>query len=134
MFLKRARRNRFWLEDWQEKVIKNWVPSSIYDADMERRIRFYKKEMYATKLLRFDPFFRERHHVEDCDHHAPLWIIKYKYAMCAKKLRNEWITILVKEGIETIPVSDKELFKLVFSRPDYKDREARDKEEIIGTK
>jgi len=54
-------------------------------------------------------------------------IIRMKYDACLGRLKKEWTPKLLSRGIE-IP-TDRDVFAgLVFSQPDYKDRQQRDKE------
>lgn len=58
------------------------------------------------------------------------YVMKQKYWNCLKRLKNEWIPKLKESGLSSIPLDDDEFCNLVFSQPDYKDREARDLEGV----
>ena len=54
------------------------------------------------------------------------YILKHKYEQCFKRLKAEWEPRLKGKGIQSIPLDDEAFCEMVFSQPDYKDREARD--------
>lgn len=56
------------------------------------------------------------------------WVIKQKYLRCYERLKDEWDPKLLARGIETIPLNPDDYAALVFSQPDYKDRQDRDDE------
>jgi len=55
------------------------------------------------------------------------YIIMHKYEQCFKRLKAEWDSKLEKAGVESIPTNKDAYAELVFARPEYKDRAARDK-------
>ena len=56
------------------------------------------------------------------------WVLNHKYEQCFKRLKNEWDMKLPALGVETIPTDPDAYAELVFARPEYKDRKARDLE------
>lgn len=54
------------------------------------------------------------------------YIITHKYEACLKRLRAEWEPKLKDNGLKYIPTDNDELSELIFSQPNYQDREARD--------
>ena len=56
------------------------------------------------------------------------WIINELHNEAFKKLKAKWEPILVSEGAESIPAKQEAFAELIFARPDYKDRSARDLE------
>ena len=56
------------------------------------------------------------------------WVLMHLYQQCFKKLKAEWDPKLVALGHETIPTNPDAFAALVFARPEYLDRKARDKE------
>jgi len=56
------------------------------------------------------------------------WVLKHKYEQCFKRLKAEWDVRLPALGVETIPTDPDAYAELVFARPEYKDRAARDLE------
>ena len=56
------------------------------------------------------------------------WVLKHKYEQCFKRLKNEWEPRLKTLGVESIPLDDDAFADLVFARPEYKDRLAREAE------
>jgi len=57
------------------------------------------------------------------------WVLMHKYEQCMKKLRNQWMPKL-KGRVESIPLDDDAFAQLIFSQSDYKDRKARDLENV----
>lgn len=56
--------------------------------------------------------------------------LKGKINNCKKRLIKEWYPKLMKDpNIDTIPANEEDLLILIFSRPDYKNRTAREVEE-----
>ena len=56
------------------------------------------------------------------------YILDHKYKQCFKRLKAEWEPKLGALGLESLP-TDKDAFAaLVFARPEYRDRKARDLE------
>lgn len=82
------------LTEIQKNVIKNDISSSIFQEDMERRIK---------------------------------WICMHKYERCFKRLKKEWEPKL-KKRYHSIPTNEEEIATLIFSQPDYKNKEKREKE------
>lgn len=58
------------------------------------------------------------------------WIIQHKYERCFERIKLQWLPKLEARGINEIPADPDEFAELVFSQPDYKDRDARDAEEL----
>lgn len=56
------------------------------------------------------------------------YIITHKYDQCFKRLKAEWDVKLAALGVQTIPTDPDEYAELVFARPEYKDRTAREAE------
>lgn len=54
------------------------------------------------------------------------YILTHKYENCFKRLKSEWDTKLVANGVKMIPIDPDEYAQLVFAQPNYKDRLARD--------
>lgn len=191
----------FELQEWQKKVIKNDIPSSIFENDMTRRCKYWlespcEKYVHANKdkfvkelrdsghptiptdLVKLgsklvdthkaslklsgadkgvscrvgDQTFelssdhrkirREMHkeryaNMQDAEivseeekenTERMAWILKHKFERCMERLRNEWTPRLAAKGLTEVPSDDQEFANLVFSQPDYKDREKRDAE------
>jgi hypothetical protein len=57
------------------------------------------------------------------------YVLEHKYERCIDRLKNEWMPKLASR-MESVPTNDEELAKIVFSQPDYKDRNAREKESV----
>ena len=60
------------------------------------------------------------------------WVVNHKYEQCLKRFRAEWEAKLKAEGAESIPCKDEAFLNLIFARPDYKDREMRERQESNG--
>ena len=56
------------------------------------------------------------------------YILMHKYEECFKRLKSEWEPKLKALGVQSIPLNDEAFATLVFSRPEYKDRQSRDLE------
>lgn len=56
------------------------------------------------------------------------YIINHKYDRCFKRLKEEWDTKLLANGVQSVPTNPDAYAELVFSQPNYKDRKARDLE------
>lgn len=54
------------------------------------------------------------------------YILMHKYEECFKRLKSEWEVKLKSLGVESIPLDEEAFAILVFSRPEYKDRQSRD--------
>jgi len=54
------------------------------------------------------------------------YILMHKYEECFKRLKSEWEVKLKSLGVESIPLDEEAFATLVFSRPEYKDRQSRD--------
>lgn len=59
------------------------------------------------------------------------YILAHKYECCFKRLKQEWDSKLVDNGVAMIPTDPDAYAQLVFSQPNYKDRAARDAEAVI---
>lgn len=57
------------------------------------------------------------------------WVLMHKYEQCFKALKNEWEPKLKELGVKSMPLDDEAFAQLVFARPEYKDRQAREKEQ-----
>ena len=55
------------------------------------------------------------------------YILMHKYERCFARLKAEWDKKLPILGIESIPTDPDAYAELVFARPEYLDRKARDK-------
>ena len=53
------------------------------------------------------------------------WIVMRKHEQAFKKMKEEWDHKLEKAGVEFIPTNPDEYAKLVFSQPDYQDKDSR---------
>ncbi len=58
------------------------------------------------------------------------YILMHKYEQCFKRLKEEWDIKLVTNGVESVPTDPDAYAALVFSQPNYKDRNARDLEAL----
>lgn len=58
------------------------------------------------------------------------YIINHKYEQSFKRMKTEWEPKLHALGISTPPSKDA-FAQLVFSQPDYKDRSAREAENVL---
>lgn len=56
------------------------------------------------------------------------YIIMHKYEQCFKRLKEEWDSKLISNGVRSVPTDPEEYAALVFAQPNYKDRKARDAE------
>ena len=56
------------------------------------------------------------------------WVLTHKYEQCFKRLKSEWEPKLAALGVESLPTNPDAFAQLVFARPEYKDRAARDLE------
>ena len=56
------------------------------------------------------------------------YILTHKYEQCFKRLKAEWEPKLATLGVSSIPTDKDALAELIFLRPEYKDRAARDLE------
>jgi len=56
------------------------------------------------------------------------FILNHKFEESFKRLKNEWEPKLKALGVQSIPLDDEAFASLVFSRPEYKDRQSRDLE------
>lgn len=59
-------------------------------------------------------------------------VLEQKYEHCFKRLKEEWEVKLKKNGVRSVPLDEEEFCNLVFAQPNYKDREAREQEEVIA--
>lgn len=60
------------------------------------------------------------------------WILKHKYERCYQRMLLEWEPKLLARGIEELPITEEEVAALIFSQPDYKDRDAREEDARIA--
>jgi len=107
--------------------IKNEVVCKVGDLQFSitvdqqkiwRRVLEYKTETQTLK----EQQDKERENFEG----RVAFILTHKYDMCYKRLLLKWLPILEIRGYEELPIDKDELAELIFSQPDYKDREARD--------
>lgn len=57
------------------------------------------------------------------------WSIRQKIDQCYARFEKEWLPKLQEDPeVTALPASKKEFVEFVLRRPDYKDREAREKE------
>lgn len=56
------------------------------------------------------------------------WVMAHKYERCMERLKKEWMPKLKAAGVENIPLDDDVFAAMVFARPEYKDRSARELE------
>ena len=56
------------------------------------------------------------------------WVLLHKYEQCFKRLKAEWEPKLAKAGVESFPTDPDAFAQLVFARPEYLDRKARELE------
>lgn len=54
------------------------------------------------------------------------WVLTHKYEQCFGRLKKEWDTKLLANGVAMMPTDPDAYAQLVFSQPNYKDRAARD--------
>ncbi len=54
------------------------------------------------------------------------YILTHKYERCLERLKNEWMSKLKDNGIQSIPLDDDHFAQLVFSQPNYKNKSQRD--------
>lgn len=55
------------------------------------------------------------------------WVLMHKYDQCFDRLKNEWDSKLITNGVKMVPTDRDEYAQLVFSQPNYQDRAAREK-------
>ncbi len=85
------------LTETQINVIKNDIPSSVFEDDMKRRL---------------------------------FWVLNQKYEDSFRSLKQTWEPILA-DRVPSIPTNKEDFANLVFSQPDYEDRQARDDREVL---
>jgi len=56
------------------------------------------------------------------------YILSHKYDRCFARLKSEWDSKLVANGVKMMPTDPDEYAKLVFAQPNYKCRKDRDLE------
>lgn len=59
------------------------------------------------------------------------YILMHKYEQCFMRLKQEWEPKLIAEGAKSLPTDQEEFAKLVFARPDYKNRSDRDLQSLL---
>jgi len=59
------------------------------------------------------------------------WVITQKYDQSFTRLKQEWDSKLIENGVTTIPTDPDEYATLVFSQANYKSRKQRDEEIVI---
>lgn len=61
------------------------------------------------------------------------WVLKHKVDQCYARFEKEWIEKLRNDStVQNIPKSKEAFVTLVKSRPDYKDRKAKDTESKVN--
>ena len=61
------------------------------------------------------------------------WVLRHKVEQCYMRFEKEWMEKLRNDpSVESIPKSKEAFAALVISRPDYKDRAARDAEALAS--
>lgn len=55
------------------------------------------------------------------------WVLMHKYEQCFKRLHEEWLPKL-STRVESVPTDPDKFSELVFSQPDYKDRQRKEDE------
>lgn len=60
------------------------------------------------------------------------WVISHKIEQVYERLKKEWVDKFMNDpAINEIPADPEKLIQLIKAQPSFKDREARDKEEIL---
>ena len=59
------------------------------------------------------------------------WVLNHKYEECFKRLKAEWDLKLAANGVDMMPTNPDSYAQLVFAQPNYKDRKARELENVI---
>ena len=54
------------------------------------------------------------------------YILMHKHEQCQKRLKAEWDSKLIANGVVSVPTDPDAYAALVFAQPNYKDRKARD--------
>jgi len=54
------------------------------------------------------------------------YILMDKYARCFERLKKEWEPKLKDLGVDAIPLDEAKFAEMIFSRPEYQDRKARE--------
>lgn len=54
------------------------------------------------------------------------WVLSHKYEQCFKRLKEEWEPKLKAAGVASIPTDNDAFAELIFARPEYKDRKAKE--------
>lgn len=57
------------------------------------------------------------------------YILQHKYERCFEDLKKDWDKVLPDLGVKSIPTDKDAYAELVFARPEYMDRKARDLED-----
>ena len=60
------------------------------------------------------------------------YVVMHKHEQCMKRLRDEWTPKLRDLNVESVPLNDDAFAELVFARPEYKDRKARELEAVAA--
>jgi hypothetical protein len=92
---------------------------TIISIDNEEAFRYNpinKRVLRYLGILQIEEWIKER----------VRWILIHKYERCMERLRREWEPKLGSAGVQFIPLIDEDFAFLVFSRPEYKDRESRE--------
>ncbi len=56
------------------------------------------------------------------------WVLTHKYEQAFADLKKEWDRLLPLNGVDAVPTAPDAYASLVFSQPNYKDRETREQE------
>lgn len=59
------------------------------------------------------------------------WVLIHKYERSFDRLKKEWESKLIANGVTSFPTDNDAFANLVFSQPNYKDRSARDAESEV---
>ncbi len=63
------------------------------------------------------------------------WVWQHKIDRCFDRFMQEWVDRLRADpSVKTIPLDRKAFVEMVTKRPDYKDRQTRDEEELAQKK
>lgn len=58
------------------------------------------------------------------------YILMHKYEQCFKRLKTEWDEKLKDNGVQMVPTDPDAYAQLVFSQPNYKNKSAREEEQV----
>ena|SRR5690606_12758905 len=97
------------------------------------KISVNDKELFTLSEVRENVIKNDIHADEfDADMKRRLeWVLNHKYEECFKRFKAEWDLKLAANGVEMIPTNADDYAQLVFAQPNYKDRKARELENVI---